>query len=378
MSQARTSKFYLDNFSPSKITLARELRGLSKKALAEKIQKTPSAVTQIENGTLKPDVDTFTSIAMALSVRPSFFSDVSVTPDASLTECNFRSKRAATQGLKKQSIAYGRIVVQLFEFLEGLGVSFPTANIPKYNDVPLTKLDRIAGSVRDHWNLGVSPLPGLMNLLEEHGVFIILLDANSSNLDAYSTYIDGRPCIMVDYNKSASRQQFDLAHELGHLVLHEDSEANLVNKEREANWFGGSFLAPAELFRQECPRRWHYSAYLELKQRWHMSIQACMYRAKQLNIMTDSSYRWGMKQISMRNERINEGGEFEKTKPVLLAQALDLVKDEVSIPQLSEELGLNSAELISLLEVQQVPASVVEALSPKLKQQSKIVSIRRQ
>jgi len=103
-----------------------------------------------------------------------------------------------------------------------------------------------------------------------------------------------------------------------------------------------------------------------------------MYRAKQLNIMTDSSYRWGMKQISMRKERINEGGEFEKTKPVLLAQALDLVKDEVSIPQLSEELGLNSAELISLLEIQQVPASIVEALSPKLKQQSKIVSIRRQ
>lgn len=376
MSQVRTSRFYLDNFSPSKVTLARELRGYSKKALAEKVQKTPSAITQIENGKMRPDIDTFTSIAMALAVKPSFFSDVSVTPEACLAECNFRSKRVATQGLKKQSIAYGRLVLQLFNFLEGLGVNFPKPNVPKYGNVPLGQLERISGLVRDHWELGIIPLPTLMNVLEEHGVFVILLDANSSDLDAYSTYIDGRPCVMVDYNKPASRQQFDLAHELGHLVLHEDSEANLVNKEREANWFAGSFLAPAELFKQECPRRWHYGAYLELKQRWYMSIQACMYRAKQLHIMTESSYRWGMKQISMRGERMNESGEFKKTKPVLLTQALELVKDEISMSDITEELGLNSSELMALLEVQQVPANIINDLAPKVQKQSKIVSIR--
>lgn len=106
-----------------------------------------------------------------------------------------------------------------------------------------------------------------------------------------------------------------------------------------------------------------------------MSIQACMYRAKQLHIMTESSYRWGMKQISMR-ERMNESGEFKKTKPVLLTQALELVKDEISMSDITEELGLNSSELMALLEVQQVPANIINDLAPKVQKQSKIVSIR--
>ncbi|MGC4441969.1 ImmA/IrrE family metallo-endopeptidase, partial [Streptococcus suis] len=54
--------------------------------------------------------------------------------------------------------------------------------------------------------------------------------------------------------KSAVRHNFDLAHELGHLLLHnqvdfeELSKEELEEKEKEANQFASYFLLPRKQF----------------------------------------------------------------------------------------------------------------------------------
>ncbi len=67
-----TSAYHLNMLNSGRISYARELRGLTKKALAEKIQKTPAAVTQYEAG-LKPGVETLLKIAEVLELPLSFF-----------------------------------------------------------------------------------------------------------------------------------------------------------------------------------------------------------------------------------------------------------------------------------------------------------------
>ena len=60
-------QFAIDRLDPHRITFARELRGLTKKELADKIKKTPSAMSQIERGLIHPDLETFVSISFASS-----------------------------------------------------------------------------------------------------------------------------------------------------------------------------------------------------------------------------------------------------------------------------------------------------------------------
>ena len=60
----------LDRLDPRRITFAREVQALTKKQLAERIEKTPSAVTQFEQGTLHPDLETFRAHRHRLE-RPS-------------------------------------------------------------------------------------------------------------------------------------------------------------------------------------------------------------------------------------------------------------------------------------------------------------------
>ncbi|MRB25043.1 ImmA/IrrE family metallo-endopeptidase, partial [Bacillus thuringiensis] len=67
---------------------------------------------------------------------------------------------------------------------------------------------------------------------EKKGAFIFE-KAIGERIDAYSLWAeDGRPFIVLgNLKKSAARRNFDLAHELGHLLLHYKVEfSSLDNK----------------------------------------------------------------------------------------------------------------------------------------------------
>jgi Zn-dependent peptidase ImmA (M78 family) len=155
--------------------------------------------------------------------------------------------------------------------------------------------------------------------------------------------------------------QFDHGHELAHLILHMDEAAGDPASERAANHFSGAFLAPAQSFRLDCPRSWNYDRFLELKERWFVSMQAALYRGRQLGLINESSYRWGMVSISSRKERMDEPGEFQKPLPSLLAKALDLLQGEFTLSELAEEVRLSPHELEALLISQHVPQAIIDS-----------------
>lgn len=126
--------------------------------------------------------------------------------------------------------------------------------------------------------------------------------AIGEEIDAYSLWTrNERPYIILgNMKRSAVRRNFDIAHELGHLLLHYRLEfMNLDRKEHkiienEANLFAGAFLLPAEEFTLDMKYVVHTTnpdAYMDLKKKWKTSLQVLGYRAAHLGIIQPKDHR---------------------------------------------------------------------------------------
>jgi Zn-dependent peptidase ImmA (M78 family)/transcriptional regulator with XRE-family HTH domain len=343
----------LDNLEPERITFARELRGLTKKELAQKIAKTSSAVSQIERGLIRPDLETLVRMSLALSVPTMFFMNKGHKINfTQLETCHFRSKRSTSLLKRKQSARIGDLLIEFIETLEQKGIVFPEDQISPYTEHPQNNedIERTASNLRATWNMGKGPIPNMLGLLESRGAFVLPINEECEDVDAYSTWKGKRPCVMLLLNKSASRARFDAAHELGHLIMHDEAIPGDPKAESQADRFAGAFLAPRESFLSECPRQWNLKAFMRLKFRWKMSIQALVYRAYDLGCLTRFSYRKAFIDLTQLGLRKNEGEEWVKEKPILIQQAIELLKDSTTLNELAEDLSIFSSYLRELLK----------------------------
>ncbi|WP_163359758.1 ImmA/IrrE family metallo-endopeptidase, partial [Klebsiella aerogenes] len=78
---------------------------------------------------------------------------------------------------------------------------------------------------------------------------------------------------------NAFRSRFDLAHEIGHLILHKNTKDELKPeryklKESQAHKFAGALLLPAESFANEIRLPPTLDSLLLIKQRFIISVAA--------------------------------------------------------------------------------------------------------
>jgi Zn-dependent peptidase ImmA (M78 family) len=185
-------------------------------------------------------------------------------------------------------------------------------------------------------------------LLESKGILVFRLLEDSRKLDAFSLWQERHPLIFLNSEKgSASRNRFDAAHELGHLILHSDYLAGNKRQESQANQFASAFLLPREAFLKECPRRLVWNHFLELKQRWKVSLPALVRRAKDLKIISEDTYKRANVQIAKNGwKKGNEPFEPEIEYPTILPQAFNLLINEGwTISKIAEQLSLSEVDL---------------------------------
>jgi len=282
--------------------------------------------------------------------------------------------------MRRQSTRKGDQCMDFMEILESKGVIFPKEQISNFNASVEQDddIEKAAISLRKHWGLSIGPIPNIVKLVESNGIIVLPLLGIVHKVDAYSTWRGKQPCMLISYEKPASRIRFDVSHELGHLAMHEDLAAGDAMAERQANKFAGAFLAPKESFLEECPRRWSLAAFARLKERWKMSIQALLYRAKELGRISTSTHRRAMIQLSTAGMRKDEGLEWEKEKPVLVTQALELLHDQVTLDTLAAELSVYPKELRDMLS-ECVSKETLNKIDRKKETDSaSIVKLRRQ
>ncbi|MCP4700567.1 MAG: ImmA/IrrE family metallo-endopeptidase [Gammaproteobacteria bacterium] len=338
-------------FEPGQLSRARELRGLTKTALAKLIGKTPSAVTQFENGLIRPDAETVARIALALSMPTGFLARKPLTPQIRLEDCHFRSLRSVSQYLRRQALRTGEIVHEMSLLLEQEGIEFPAEQVSSLKQQPENSeaIEQLALAVRRSWGLGLGPIPRLMPLLESKGIRILPLADACKDVDAFSMWHQNTPFMMLGMQKSSSRAHFDAAHELGHLVMHEDAVPADPAAENQANRFASAFLLPRESFLPESPRRWGLPIFRALKKRWHVSIRAMVYRTHALGCLSSASYRHAYVELNRLYGHKHEPDEWTLERPQMIRQALRLIQDDFPIERLAERLALHHSRLREML-----------------------------
>jgi Zn-dependent peptidase ImmA (M78 family)/transcriptional regulator with XRE-family HTH domain len=345
-------------FDGARLTLARQLAGLRKSDLAELLDMSPTAVAAWESGAKRPTAVTVARLALSLGVDPGFFA---MRPDdvAALSSTpHFRSLRSTTQLARDQAFAYGQLAVDIATSLEK-HVECPDPDVPSF-PVPMDVGDLVTGGpdpggldpggpeqaarhVRDCWGMSAGPAPHLVRLLENHGVLVVFSPPQAASVDAYSFDSRLRPVVVLNPVKhDYYRQRFDVAHELGHLVMHTDAEPGGRTVEDQANRFAAEFLMPAAEIRDELPKAMNAGAWQSLarcKERWGTSIQALLFRARRLGALTEVSYRNAMATLTSRGWRRSEPGLITVLEqPSMLPRALELLAaEDISEYQLRDQ-----------------------------------------
>ncbi|MEK4452785.1 MULTISPECIES: XRE family transcriptional regulator [unclassified Paenibacillus] len=372
-------------FNPERLIEAREIRGMTTKELAEAVGVSQQAISKFEHPEkTDPGYETLDRISSVLKVPVNYFYKESLHSNDSVVF--FRSKSAATVKSKKVHSNKLKWIKEVSMYMEGL-LAFPSINIPRYiereNFIPtdFDEIEQLAIKVRKMWGLGNGPISNIVLLLEKNGVVVARSPFSDYSVDACSVWQDkDRPFILLSNDKTASRSRFDIAHELGHLLLHSRiklSEFNLKENfkriEKEANRFAGAFLLPAPSFGREIFMS-SLEHLIDLKKRWKVSINAMAYRAKQLNIFTEYQYIYLKNKLAHNNWLVNEplDDEFKFEEPTLLKQALEtLVEKKLKSKQdIVSEIGIDREEIEAMTNVDNgylVPHETAKIFTFKIK-----------
>lgn len=331
-------------FDPDRLIQARQLAGLRKNALAERIGRSPSLITAYEQGAKRPSPATVSALAMALQVPPAFFAAGPAPYTSTCQAPHFRSLRSTAQGVRDRAYAYGQLAVAVCAALER-HVELPQPDLPQVPvepDAAPADADLAAQELRRAWQMPEGPVGHLVRRAERHGVLVIFGEADTDAVDAYSFDNRHRPVVVLKPTKDDYyRQRFDLAHELGHLVMHSDVPPGDPVAERQAHRFAAELLMPAAAIHDLLPARADFPALLRLKQEWGVSLQALLYRSRELDVMGESTYRKAMTTLSARGWRRQEPGEARLLEqPSMLPRAVALLSELVEEPgQLAADAG---------------------------------------
>jgi Zn-dependent peptidase ImmA (M78 family)/DNA-binding XRE family transcriptional regulator len=273
-------------YTPSRLTLARERRRFTKKALAEAIAVTPHSVLRFETGDITPSHETIDILAKVLEFPREFF----FGPDTDRPQesgASFRSLSAISAKERDAALSAGALA---FIFSDWINQRFdlpPADLLDLTSDTP----EIAARSQREKWALGERPITNMVQLIECKGVRLFSMAENTLAVDAFSVWRSNFPYIFLNTMKSAEHARYDAAHELGHLVMHCHGGPHGRRAEDEANLFAASFLMPEEDVRATLPRVHTLNQIIEAKKRWGVSAMALIVRLRRLKIMSDWQYR---------------------------------------------------------------------------------------
>ena len=334
-------KLGTQGFVGARLKEARQSRGITAISLATILGVTRAAVSQYESDLQSPRPEIMDHICACLRFPEEFFTKPRTERDGAIYWRNQASTTETARKAAKWKLNWLQDMVEYF----GQYVDFPTVDFPAI-DVPsdplkLTGIDieNIATAVRKYWGLGDGPLPSVMTLLENNGVFISRDDLYVPSIDGLSRWSKGDQtpfCIVAAGKCSAARTNMDLLHELGHLILHRELDQRyvampLIHKviEKQAFAFAGAFALPGESFSSDL-----YSlsidSFIRLKRRWRISIAAMIKRCDDLGVTSESQSDKLSITLSTRGWRTEEplDDEIPVEQPQSIANALDIVVRE--------------------------------------------------
>jgi Zn-dependent peptidase ImmA (M78 family)/transcriptional regulator with XRE-family HTH domain len=350
-----------------RIKQARELRGLTQTELARQIKVTQGRIAQLEGEFREVADSLIAEIAYRTDLPLSYFSK---PPENWLSAGSllFRartsiSKREVTQSLRDAEHVFGL-----------------AHSMAQHLDIPVL-LRTIDGDSKEAARktralLGLSPtepIHSLIRLLEGIGVWFLAVPAMKGR-DAFCCWVsdEGKqiPIIVISPDCPGDRLLMNVAHELGHLILHKNQLGRLSPElEKEAFAFGAELLMPESGIRTDLRTPISLSLTARLKPKWGVSIQALIRRAYDLNVISERQYRYLFMQLSSKGWRTTEPVPLAPEKPRLLRKMAEVLYGS-SIPtdRVAADANMLPAEVDRILNLyaqaekrsDKVPSRVVQ------------------
>jgi Zn-dependent peptidase ImmA (M78 family)/transcriptional regulator with XRE-family HTH domain len=325
----------------------RVARGMSLGDLEATVDGLVSSQTlsKYERGKLQPTATTLNQIASALGVKSA---QLWSEPPCHVKWIAFR--KHARLGKREQERIQSFVAeefekrVQLQEQIcEGNTVELPVLSATVRN---LDDAEEAALGLRSTLNLGIDPIANLIDVLEDHYIHIIEVDASEAfdGISAVARDTDDNLLAAAIATRSGvpgDRQRLNITHELGHLILDLRKD---IDPEKAAFRFGAAFLAPAEQLRRdvgEKRNRIQKDELFYLKKRYGMSIQAMLFRLKDLRIITETYYRQWCIQINKFGWKKCEPIEILPEKPERFHQQVLRALSEELITETEADQLLN-------------------------------------
>lgn len=295
---SRPANKYLD---PERIRIARMRRGMTKVELGNRLSVTSRTVTKYETGGAPTAAAEPLSDALGF---PAAYFERADPPALAATDVRFRAARRATARERDAAVAAGISGVEVDRWISTRFV-LPGVDLQSFvGDEPRTA----ARLLRGIWGLGTKPLPNLVQLCESRGVRVYSLPPFADAVDAYSIWNEGVPYVFLARSKTPERIRFDLAHEIGHLVLHGDEGGETTAQEREADTFASEFLMPSASVIEYLRHNPSIDELLAVRNSFKVSAMAMAFAAHKSGRMTDWAYRQSCIELSQRGFRKSEPG----------------------------------------------------------------------
>lgn len=293
---------------------ARVLKNMTLQQVADQLGGiTKQALSKYEQGKDAPNSTRVIQLADVLGVSPEYF----FRPDSvALGAVDFRKHSAF--GKRQQEAVKEQVREHLERYLAAESV-FDTEPRSRgftqwhrrFAVANAEEIEQAAQALRHAWNLGLNPIANLTDTLEENDIKVVGLHAHQKFDGLCALVNEGADAVIVsNTDRPGERQRFNLAHELGHLVMAmPDAIQGTREEENHCHRFAGAFLFPASQVRAifgDHRKRVLFDEFLLAKQEWGISIQAILRRLFDLGIINPNLYQSTVKYWSMQGYRTNE------------------------------------------------------------------------
>lgn len=367
----------INDLQPARLEQALAARGLTKGQLASLVGVAASTVTKWCKGDQAPEANTFDRLASVLNVQAEWLARPVLAPiSAPLYRSNASALKAARAKLEARTEWVQELAYLLADYVDFPSVNLPVRDFKHPEEISDADIEAAAEECRSLWQLGRGPIQNLALAAESAGIIVVREDTEISAIEGLSSWskILNRPIIFLSADKANGfRSRFDLAHEIGHLILHKNipraDERDRYNQmEKQAHRFAGALLLPAQTFANEIRIPANLDNLLILKQRWGASVAAMMMRLHALGLLNDDEKLVLFKRRSARWGSKAEPGDdkWEPELPRLLRRTVELLINEGILPVegLSRYLGFSTGDIIKLCSLREnyfsAPAEVVE------------------
>lgn len=343
----------IQGFETERLSQILAARRLSQAQLASLVGVSPATVSKWRSGSQAPERDTLERLAGVVNVTPEWFTRA---PSTKVSLPLFRSNASAhvaARAMLEARMEWAQdIAFTLSEFVDYPELNLPVRRFTDPEHITPDEIESAASECRELWRIGRNAVPDLALAVEGAGVILVREETGIAQIEGLSAWSDllGRPLVLLSADKdNGYRSRFDLAHELGHLILHRhiprpterDRHKQL---EQQAHRFAGAFLLPAETFANEVRTPVTLDDLLLLKRRWGASVAAIVMRLRALKILDEDAAQLLFKRRSARWGAKSEPGDGDRApeRPRLLRRTIDLLVEEnvMSLESIPRHIGL--------------------------------------